>query len=565
LSAIQSFIPELQSIGDISSTPSGLLLVYLLVSGTAEIISEEKRYNMMQRLARYSALLIIGVPTIFISLAPDTNSQNLKPQNQYVKRSRKIAQPNIVFIIADDLDKDAIAYMPNLQYLLVQEGMSFQNFIVSTPLCCPSRTTILRGQYSHNTGILNNAGKDNGGFPGFYAQGLESSTITTWLQAAGFRTALIGKYLNSYPFSAPQTYIPPGWTQWQGIFRGPSYFDYRLNANGTIMSYGSAPYDYSTDVLTRKSVKFITDSVNQKKPFFLHLSYYAPHSPAIPAPRHTNLFPGVKVPRTPAYDEADVSDKPYHIQQLPRISSNSQRRMDNLYRKRLQALQSVDQGIQTLVDTLQAMSQLDNTYIFFASDNGFHLGQHRLLSGKTTPYEEDIRVPLIVRGPKVLRDKRQHKLVGNVDLAVTFADLAGITPPSFCDGVSFKPLLKGAYPSWRKAYLIAQWPTNGGDAASATDDETPDLDRQLFRSRFPIPEYHGVRTKQYTYVEYSTGERELYNVIRDPYQLKNIASTADPNLLTQLSKRVAALKTCSGASCRAIENRPFINLSESSL
>ncbi|MGB8698471.1 MAG: sulfatase [Thermosynechococcaceae cyanobacterium] len=408
--------------------------------------------------------------------------------------------PNIVFILADDLALTDIAYMPNLNSLLIEKGASFENFFISNTLCCPSRATILRGQYAHNTKILTNGKKgDTGGFKTFYSLGRESSTLATWLQSAGYRTALIGKYLNGYPLSKQPVYIPPGWNNWHSFVRRDNnfYFNYALNENGKRVDYDSAPKDYSTDVFTRESVQFIAKKIEKKEPFFLYLAPFSPHQPATPAPRHADSFPGLKIPRTDSFNEVDITDKPKYIRNLSPLTIKNITYLDQAYRSRIQSLQAVDEGIQKIVSTLRAMSQLDNTYIFFTSDNGWHSGQHRLRTGKQTPYEEDIHVPLIVRGPGVAV-KKIRQLVGNIDLAPTIADLAGADAASFCEGRSLKKLLNGYSMLPRKAYLLEHWPDQSTETTNEGIDEPPDLDQIVPSRSLGIPKYHGIRTERYT-------------------------------------------------------------------
>jgi len=512
-----------------------------------------------------------------VASAPTTQPPN-HPTTQ--SPNHPTAQPpNLLFILADDLDVAAIAFMPKLQALLVQQGTSFANFIVNVSLCCPSRATTLRGQYSQNTSIFGNAPPD-GGYRVFHDNGDEASTIAVWLHDAGYRTMLAGKYLNGYPDGVDKTFIPPGWTEWYSAVKGNAYgeFNYTLNENGTLVDYGKKPEDYGTDVYARKTIDFIERSAQEGKPFFAYVAPYAPHSPSTPAPRHANLFPDVQAPRTPDFNEADVSDKPAYIRNRPRLTDKQIKAIDDEYRKRLQSLQAVDEMIGNLVDTLKATGQLDNTYIFFSSDNGFHLGNHRLATGKVAPYEVDIRVPLVVRGPGVPAGVTLDHLAGNVDYAPTWADLAGIKPPDFVDGRSLVPLLKSNPPAldqWRTGYLIQHGdPTKG---AAAADDaamtyqvpadmvgllEPPDglpaeVAGDLHQRQLGITTYQGIRTQSYTYVEYTTGEKELYDLRSDPYQLTNIASSAKPELLKELAAHLRELEKCSGASCRIADSKPF--------
>ncbi|TMB46775.1 MAG: hypothetical protein E6J60_16205 [Deltaproteobacteria bacterium] len=208
-------------------------------------------------------------------------------------------QPNILFILTDDLDLREVSVMPHLRSLVGARGATFRNFFVSVSLCCPSRSTCLRGQYSHNTHVLTNKGT-TGGFETAHALGLEQSTVATWLHDAGYRTALIGKYLNGYPNSVSDAYVPPGWDEWDSPSQGSPYseFNYTLNENGTQVAYGGAVADYGTDVYARKAAEFITEAARRQVPFFVYLAVYAPHLPATPAPRDAGLFPGARAPRS---------------------------------------------------------------------------------------------------------------------------------------------------------------------------------------------------------------------------------------------------------------------------
>ena len=464
-------------------------------------------------------------------------------------------RPNIVFINTDDLDMAEVSTMPKLKSLMTDQGATCTNFFVTVSLCCPSRSTFLRGQYAHNTQVLTNGG-NNGGYARAHALGIENSTIATWLQDAGYHTGLMGKYLNGYPTrDIPETYIPPGWNEWYSPVEGNAYdeFSYKMNENGTVVTYGKGPQDYMTDVLSGKAADFIQRAASAPTPFFLYIATYAPHQPATPAPKYANAFPDAKAPRPPSYNEQDVSDKPAWVRRLPLLGDKEQTDLDDLYRKRIETLQSVDDLLENVVSTLQATGELANTYIVFSSDNGFHLGQHRERAGKQAPYEEDIHLPLIVRGPGIPAGKRMGSLVGNVDFATTFALWANASVPDFVDGNSFARLLVGAAPvGWRQAFLIEHFDeTSATDAAPSTGTPTAP------RATRGIPEFHGLRAADYLYVEYVTKERELYDLTNDPDELQNIAGSADPALLDTLSARLAELKTGAGASMRAAEQKPM--------
>lgn len=472
-------------------------------------------------------------------------------------------KPNIIFILTDDLDVNSIGYMPKLKSLITDKGTYFSDYFLNISLCCPSRTATLRGQYAHNTHISTNAAPD-GGFERFHDLKEEDSTIASWLQSAGYKTVLFGKYLNGYPTKGQETYVPPGWSEWYaGENNAYRQFDYTLNENGKIASYWSAPTDYENDVLSQKASDFIKRTSSEKKPFFIYFATYSPHGPSTPAPRHASLFQDVKAPRTSSFNEQDISDKPSWLQDHPLLTQKQIDKIDEAYRKRLQSLQSVDDAIESLINTLKQTNQLDNTYIFFTSDNGFHMGQHRLNTGKNTAYEEDILVPLIVRGPGVVAGKKIDNLVGNIDLAPTFAELAGVSTPSFVDGRSMIPILNNQSPIWRSVFLLEHGP--GVDSAENIQPadplgilEPPDVlaapKKAKKNQRSAIAKgFQGLRTKDYLYVEYLTGEKELYDLHKDPYELSSIASGADSNLINRLSTQLNKLKTCSAGSCRSAE------------
>ncbi|HEX9653472.1 MAG TPA: sulfatase, partial [bacterium] len=441
--------------------------------------------------------------------------------------------PNIILILTDDQDIESIAFMPHLQALLIDRGMTFTHYFANVPLCCPARVSTLRGQYAHNHQVLTNRSPD-GGFEKFRDLGHESSTVATWLQDAGYRTVLIGKYLNGYP-AGNQTYVPPGWDEWYGLVSG-LYVNYQLNENGQVVAYDSRQQNYETDVLTRKATDFIR-RMAPVAPFFIYLVPNAPHAPITPAPRHQNEFAGVMAPRPPSFNESDVSDKPAWVQNLLPLTADDISQIDEDYRERLRSLLAVDDMIRSIVDTLAALNELDQTYIFFSSDNGFHQGDHRIVLGKNTTYEESIHLPLIVRGPGVPAGEVQPRLASVIDLAPTFAELAVAETPEFVDGRSLVPLLNSASPpgSWRTAVLVEHW---------VNRDEG-------------IPEFQGLRSSSQIYVEYDTNEREFYDLQNDPFELENVHATTDGALLAQFAARLDSLRQCAGADCFPSDEVPL--------
>ncbi len=475
-------------------------------------------------------------------------------------------RPNIVLVLTDDLDLSSFldaTRFPKFHDLMTARGTTFTNYFVTDSLCCPSRASILRGQYVHNHDVEGNL-PPTGGFEHWQELGRDRSTVATWLHDAGYRTGLLGKYLNGYPTTVAPTYVPPGWDTWASPAAGNAYseYNYELNENGTLHRYGSQPADYLVDVLARKSRDFV-GAGNDTQPFFLYVAPYVPHQPATPAPRYADAFAGVRAPRPPSFDQADVSAEPAWIRNRPPLRPAVKRYIDRLARRRLQSMLGVEDMLKTIVDTLTRTGQLDNTYIVFTSDNGFHLGEHRLPPGKQTAFDEDIHVPLVVRGPNVPAGGTVDGFAREIDLAPTFAALARATTPAFVDGVSLTPLLTGDTTASDLPHdvLVEHYATAGSRAgrrasnasAEPDDDANPPTAGAPARGpaaplRVPrrqvavaIPTYRALRTDRYLYVEYSTGEKQLYDRSTDPDELHNLAATADPPVLRPLAARLAAL------------------------
>jgi N-acetylglucosamine-6-sulfatase len=372
----------------------------------------------------------------------------------------------------------------------------------------------------------------------------------------------MGKYLNGYPDTAAPNYVPPGWDDWASPSGGDPYgeFNYTMNENGNLVQYGSSANDYMTDVLSRKANAFIQQAASDRRPFFLFVATYAPHQPATPAPRYANAFQGEQAPRPPSYNEADVSSKPDWIKSKPLLGPGPQKQMDNLFRRRLQTMLSVRDLIENLLDTLRKQGLLENTYLIFTSDNGFHMGEHRLHAGKLTPYEEDIRVPLFIRGPGIPAGQERAEIVGNVDLAPTIAELAGARVPDFVDGRSLVSLLRRDQTPerWREAFLVEQEETHfhAGPLKRQVLEPMDPLEQQLAAARQGVPAYAALRTATHTYVVYGDGERELYDLRADPYELKNIVATADQKLVKQLDAWLSEFRKCHGAKCREVDAAP---------
>ena len=310
-------------------------------------------------------------------------------------------RPNIIFVLTDDLDYASAQKIPKIGSLLVEEGASFREAFTSQSLCCPSRATILTGLYAHNSGVKHTKAPD-GGFIKFRDEGLEEDTIAVRLQEGGYRTAFFGKYMNMYPGQGDPTHVPPGWDEWRGSIGNYEPYDYGINENGQTILYGSDIEDYFTDVLSDQATEFVRQAAFDDTPFFLHLDPTAPHEPAIPAERHERAFADEKVPRPPSFNEGDVSDKSSWIQDHAPLNDKKISDTEERYRMRLESMLAVDEMVASLVEELEATGELENTYVFFTSDNGFLQGEHRLTDTKDRPYEESARVPLFVRCPGII-------------------------------------------------------------------------------------------------------------------------------------------------------------------
>lgn len=464
-------------------------------------------------------------------------------------------RPNIVFIMTDDQDYRSfdVTYvdprtnqtryvMENVRNLLMNQGVTFPNSFASLTLCCPSRATFLTGQYAHNHGVWSNNAPSGG-----YGKLDHTNTLPVWLHEGGYITAHIGKYLNGYGVIVPATTTPPGWSEWYGLVDPSTYsfYDYTINENGKLLTYGTSSDDYQTDVLARKAQNFIFRHANVKQPFFLSVAFVPPHaeiktdetddildqsflhSPT-PAPRHDGLLENL-APQWPAsFNEIDMSDKPPMLRVLPKITAREENILARHWKKRMESLLAVDEAVAAIIDALERAQKLDDTFIMFMSDQGYFLGEHRIAAGKGLAYEEAIRAPLIIRGPYISAGTIIDALVANIDLAPTIADIAAVNPQRTVDGRSLMPLIVNPHGEWRKDFLIESL----------------------------LPNFFGVRTKDYSYVEYSPVGKELYNFNNEPChaadadQMKSQhENSCFQKTMDNLSRRLKQLKACKGKSC----------------
>jgi N-acetylglucosamine-6-sulfatase len=394
-------------------------------------------------------------------------------------------QPDVLVIYTDDQSARTLAAMPIVRDQLVAKGTRFPNGFVTNPLCCPSRASLLTGTYNHTNGVYNNHGAD--GLAAFD----DSSTIATWLDQAGYRTGLFGKYLNGYGDIAP--YTPPGWDRWFA-FTQPGYYGFKVDDDGTIVAYDQPAY--STSVVANRVEDFIRNTPSGT-PLFAYVAPYVPHNPAEPAQQDLHTWDSLPRWRPRSYDEKDVSDKPGWVRHLPHLTRTIKRLIDRQRRRQFDALTSLDREIGGILQALEDTGRIHNTLIVFASDNGYLWGEHRIW-GKNVAYDASVRVPYVVRYDPLTSGTENEAIALNIDIAPTAADMAGVASPGV-DGTSLVPLLDGSSSSLRSRFLIEHGP--GGKA----------------------PAFCAVRSVDALFVRYTTGAEEFYNYKADPWELRNRA------------------------------------------
>lgn len=431
------------------------------------------------------------------------------------------AKPNYLIVMTDDMDARQLNRVPKTQNHLVRSGLRFTNAFATAPQCCPSRASTFTGKYVHNHGVLDTTADYGAVY--FHKSGQDRKTINVALDRAGYETMLIGKWLNQYSGK----YIPPGWDRWRGQIGYAN--DHRYNVNGTVEYYDPEKYA-DTDLFSNWSNNFL-ENRNKSKPFFLYVGVNAPHGGTTVPDRHEGAFRNAPLPKPPNFNEADVSDKPEYIRETEKLNAEEIKALTKHYRYRARSLLAVDEMVQRLIRTLKETGEMDETYVIFTSDHGYHLGNHRLAErnkgqgGKTRPYEEDIKVPFVVRGPGVPNGTDEHLLI-NSDVAPTMAELSGVSLPE-ADGHSAAALLRGEEPaSWRKRFLI-----------------------EFHYGR----KWAGYRSTGEKYIVNATGEKELYNLSEDPHELRNVYGSAGLGLAPEADATLESLKTCAGDSCREAE------------
>jgi N-acetylglucosamine-6-sulfatase len=499
-----------------------------------------------------AALLVVALAMPLLSGCDDEDS----PEEPF----RDSIRPNIVVVMTDDQDISTYQRgMPVTQRALGDNGTTFRAAVATTPLCCPSRAAFLTGQYGHNNGVLTNS-------TGYRALVDPRNVLPTWLKRDGYRTAVIGKWLNGYtrsPGTEDGRKPAPGWDKWITEL-STHYYDYTLTIDRRARTFGSRDRDYLNSVLTSRALRFIRSSANGGgSPFFLWLPYAAPHRDAsapeaggacgreglaVPAPRDVRRSGPVSPPQSPAVNEADVSDKTAALHRAPPLDSEELGRISRAYGCELASLRSVDRAVGRITDQLRRLGELDRTLLVFTSDNGFMHGEHRLAAGKNLPYTAAARVPLVIRPPAATSPATgvsSGGVVANIDLTATLLDYADADPcvrRGSCrplDGLSLRPLLEGRTEEWpadRAIELESEQYTNG------------------------ICRWRALRSDEYLFARFRPGRPggchgaprlELYDLNEDPYELENVAEDPDyAEVRDDLATRLDELKDCSGEECR---------------
>jgi N-acetylglucosamine-6-sulfatase len=456
-------------------------------------------------------------------------------------------RPNVVFVLTDDLSWNLVRFMPEVRRMQ-QHGATFSNYFVTSSLCCSSRTSIFTGEYPHNTHVLGNT-PPNGGFMAFRRHHIGGRTFAAGLSRAGYRTAFLGKYLNGYR-AAPDR-PAPHWNLWFANGLGYKNFNYSMrfrdssrsgpvgSQRGRLLHFGWKPRDYMVDVIRRRSDAFIR--ANASRPFFMELSTFTPHLPTVAAPRDRHRFTHLPLPRGGSFNQP-VTDAPWWLARHTPLRPHYIRKLRREWRRRARSVLAIVAMLRSIRRTLEAKGIADRTYVVFSSDNGYHLGEHRLRSGKRTAFDHDVKVPLIGVGPGVPPRADVPELTANIDLAPTFAGIAGAQPPARADGVSLLGLLHGRRPAtWRDQLLMEYYKP----AHSRWLD--PDASDDFVKRP---PTYHALRTEHALYVEDRTGEREFYDLTTDPLELHNRYASLPKIERVRLHWRLRGLATCKAAACR---------------
>jgi len=553
---------------------------------------EQSRVSRRARLPLAAGLLALLCVAV-LAFQPQARAQTEQP-------------PSFVVIQTDDQTLDqlydtfrqepTLQVMPNTLNLIARRGMTFNRYYISYPLCCPSRVSLMTGRYAHNHNVRGNV-PPNAGYTGFSFRGAMTHNLATWLQGAGYRTIHVGKFLNGYgdePYDDGKT-VPPGWNAWHTLIKADThhyFYGYTLNNNGTLegpygdpgswdtREYGvrddlgcplaplnGLPCYHATDTLTSIAAEELLGT-SAEQPFYLQLDYTAPHGdfrrPAgpEPAPRHYDWFKGAPFPhsRSEGFAEGNVSDKPSFIKEAPYLSLRDIHTYRVYYQKALDSLRSVDDGVKRIIDTLGYLQRLRNTYVIFTSDNGFFYGEHRLTGGKFLAYEPAVHVPFLIRGPGIKPNSSTGELTANVDVAPTILELAGVEADKSIDGRSMVPFLRDYELRSRRPLLFESFVETADVEANATPPAEVPASTSARRGNgasasilAPPKDYEGIRLGPFKYIAWPSGEKELYDINKDPNELNNIVRV--PNYFpvrNLLHREMRRLEDCVGRTCQEV-------------
>lgn len=482
------------------------------------------------------------------------------------------ARPNVVLFLTDDLDVSLMPYMPNVTRLIRDQGAELTNFYVEQSSCCPSRASILSGRYAHNHGVIGNVWPE-GGYDR-WKETEQDDALPVWLEQAGYRSAMLGKYFNEYPYhpgshlsdeekAELRAYVPPGWDAWASPVQGNAYAQdhYKLNVDGEVDT--EFREDYLDSWLGERALSLVDgadgfDFAGGGQ--FLYYASYSPHTPYASPPELDQRFRRVTYPRTPDFGEADVSDKFGLTRGRPALSPAAVATIDETFRKRVRSVQVLDANVAALVQALEEQDALDDTYIIFTSDNGYHMGNHRREIGKYTQFQTDVRVPFYVRGPGIAPGSTYDDVAGNIDIAPTVAEMTGATAPADVDGLSLLPRLQGGPELTRKFLLLGRALTPTNTTAANGLEEVPEAFVPSDRSS-ELNDFTGVTNGRYKLIRYThLPHEELYDLRKDPYELENLLrdgrasyrgmSAQGREAVDTLRAALDRLVTCVGAGCR---------------